>query len=74
MSQQSQRTDGTKADEQHNAWDFPEELPGNPIDPLGSGHLQPASELSDGDSVSALSSEDMLAALQIHARGFWVLI
>jgi len=70
MSQQSQRTDGTKVDAQHNAWDFPEELPGNPIDPLGSRHLQPVSELSGGDSASALSSEDMLAALQIHARGF----
>ena len=69
MSQQSQRTNATEFDSQHNAWDFPAELPGNSIDPLGSGYPQPKSEISDGDSASTFSSEDMLAALQIHAGG-----
>ena len=60
MSQQNQRTDGTEVELQHDARDFPEELPGNSIDPLGSGYLQPISEPSDGDSASAFSSQDML--------------
>jgi len=70
MSQQSQRTDATEVDSQHNTWDFPEELPGNSIDPLGSGYLQPVLGLLDGDSASALSSKAMLATFQIHAGGF----
>jgi len=56
MSQQSQTTDATEVDMQPNTWDFPGELPGNSIDSLGSGYLQPLSDLSDGDSTSALSS------------------
>ena len=46
----------TKPNDRHNSRDFPGELPGNSIDLLGSGHLQPISDLSDGDSTSALSS------------------
>jgi len=60
VSQQSQRTNATKVGSQHNVWDFPEELPGNSIDPLGSGYLQPISELSYGDSANALCGNDML--------------
>ena len=58
MSQQSQTTDATEVDipVQPNSWDFPGELLGNSIDSLGSGYLQPISDLSDGDSTSALSS------------------
>ena len=56
MSQQSQTTDATEVDIQPNSWDFPGELPGNSIDLLGSGYLHPISDLSDGDSTSALSS------------------
>jgi len=56
MSQQRQRSDATEVDSQHNARYFPEELPGNSIDPLGSGYLQPISESSDGDGARALSS------------------
>ena len=70
MSQQIQRTDATEVDSQYNAWDFPEELPGDTIDPLGSGYLRPISELSVGNSASAPSWADMLAALQIHAGSF----
>jgi len=70
MSQQSERTNATEFDSQHNAWDFAEGLPGNSIDPLGSGYLQQKSEISDGDSASNFSSDDMLAALCIHASGF----
>jgi len=62
MSQQRQRTDATEVDSQHNTWDFPEGLPGNSIDPLGSGYLQPVLGLLDGDSASA--------PFQIHAGGF----
>ena len=55
ISQQSQTTDATEVDTQPtgNSWDFSEELPG---EPLGTGYLQPISELSDGDTTSALSS------------------
>jgi len=70
MSQQRQRTYATEVDSQHNAWDFPEELPGNSIDPLGPGYLLLISELSGGDSASALSSEDMLSALLIMKIGY----
>ena len=35
---------------------FSRELPENSIDSLGSGHMQPISELSNGDIVSTLSS------------------
>ena len=56
MSQQCQRTDATEVDSQPNAWDFPKEVPGKSIDSLRSGYLQPISELSNGDSFSALSS------------------
>jgi len=52
----SQSTDATKVDSQANAWDFPDELVGNSIDPLRSGYLHPISELWDYDSTSALSS------------------
>ena len=45
---------------QHNAWDFPEELPGNSIDPLGSVYLQPISELSYCNIANALCGNDML--------------
>ena len=41
---------------QLNSWDFPGELPGHSIDSLRSRYLQPISDLSDGDSTSALSS------------------
>ena len=47
---------------------------GSSIDPLGSGYPQPISELSYGDSASALCSKGMLAALQIHVGSFCVLI
>jgi len=33
MSQQSERMDIREVDSQHNAWNFPEELPGKLIDP-----------------------------------------
>ena len=56
MSQQSQTTDATEVDIQPNSWDFPGELPGNSIDSLGSGYLQPISDLSDDGSTSAHSS------------------
>ena len=56
MSQQSQKTDATEVDIRPNSWDFPGELRGNSIDSLGSGYLQSISDLSDGDSTSALSS------------------
>jgi len=52
----SQSTDATEVDSQVNAWEFPEQLPGSSMDTLTSGYLQPISELSDGDSTSALSS------------------
>jgi len=65
MLQQGETTDVTEVGLQHTAWDFPEELPGDLDDPLGSGYLQPILELSYGDTASALSSGDMLAALQI---------
>jgi hypothetical protein len=52
----SKSTDATEVDSQANVWDFPDELPGNSIDTLGSGYLHPISELSDCDSTSALSS------------------
>ena len=55
MSQQSQTTDATKIDSQRNSWDFPEELPGQSMGPLGTGYLKPIPELLDGDSASALS-------------------
>ena len=74
MSQQSQRTDPTEVDSQHNVWDSPEELLRNSIDPLGSRYLQPISEFFHGDSANTLHSKDMLSGLQIHAGGFWVLI
>jgi len=76
MFPQSQRTNEMEVDSQRNAWDFPEELPvlGNSIDPLGSRYLQRIPQPPDGDSASALHSKDMLAALQNHACGFWVLI
>jgi len=60
MSQQSQRSNVTEVDLQHNAWDFPEGSPGNSNDPLESRYLQRILELSDGDSTSAFSSEGML--------------
>ena len=52
----SQSTHATEVDSQANAWDFPDELPGNSIDSPGSGYLHPISELSDCGSTSALSS------------------
>ena len=55
MSQQSQTTDVTEVDSKPSSWDFPGELPGQSMESLGKGYLQPISELSDGDSVSALS-------------------
>jgi len=70
MSQQSQRTDPTEVDSQHNVWDSPEELLRNSIDPLGSRYLQPISEFFHGDSANTLHSKDMLSGLQIHAGGF----
>ena len=33
----SQRTDAAGSGSNHDAWEFPEELPGNSIHPLGSG-------------------------------------
>ena len=60
VAQQSQRTDATEVDSRHNAWDFPEELQGNSIDPLGSGYLKPISELSEGDGAGALAGGGML--------------
>ena len=56
MPQQSQTADATEVDIQPNSWDFPGGLPRNSICSLGSGYLQPISDLSDGDSTSALSS------------------
>jgi len=41
MLQQSQRTIATEVGSKLDAWGFPEELPGNPIDPPGSGYQQP---------------------------------
>jgi len=70
MSQQSGRKDVTEVGLQHNAWDFPDELSGNLIDPLGSRYLQPILELSDGDGASALSSGFMLTPLQIYFSCF----
>jgi len=43
---------------------------GDSIDPLGSGYLQPISELSHSKSASALWSKDMLGALEIYSGGF----
>ena len=54
MSQQSQTTDATQVDSKPSSWDFPGELPGQSMESLGKGYLQPISEISDGDSVSAL--------------------
>jgi len=56
MSQQWQTIDATKVDLQPDSWDFPGELPGQSMESLGTGYLQPISELSDGDSASARSS------------------
>ncbi|PUU83593.1 hypothetical protein B9Z19DRAFT_1118946 [Tuber borchii] len=56
MSQQSQTTDATEIDLQPNSWDLPGDLPSQSMESLGTGYLQPISELSDGDSASALSS------------------
>jgi len=70
MSQQSERMNLTKVDLQLNAWDFLEELPGNLTEPLGSEYLELILELSDCDSASALSREDVLTSLQIYAGGF----
>jgi len=52
----SQSIDAIEVDSQANAWDFPDELPGNSIDCLESEYQHPISELSDCDSTSALSS------------------
>ena len=52
----SKSTDATEVDSKAIVWDFPDELPGNSIDTLGSRYLHPISELSDCDSTSALSS------------------
>ena len=46
MSQQSQTTDATEIDTQPTAWDFPEEIPTQSMESLGSGYLQPISENS----------------------------
>ena len=56
MSEHSQTTDATEVDMQPNSWDLPGDMPGNSIEELGSRYLQPISDLSDGDSTSALSS------------------
>ena len=73
MLQKSQRTKATQVGSKLDAWGFPEELPGNSIDPAGSGYPHPIWELSSRDSASALSSKDIIT-FQIHAGGFWVLI
>ena len=52
MLSQSQGTDATGVDSEHDVWDFPEELPGHSIDPLGSRYLHPIRELSDRDSAT----------------------
>jgi len=63
MLQKSQSIDAAAVGSQHSAGDFPEELLRNSIDPLGSGYPQLISELSYGDSTSALCGRDMLVAL-----------
>ena len=53
MLQQSQITDASEVGSRHDAWDFPQRLPGESGDPLGSGYPH-------GDSASALCSKDMI--------------
>jgi len=60
MLQQSQITNATEVGSKHDVWDFPQKLPENSTDPLGSRYPQPISELSYGDSASALCSKDMI--------------